>query len=207
MKKIIKSILLLSVALTFSSCVSEDDTAIPSLKIPFFNEGFETATADQDISLEGWSNVSLNGGNNVWKARYWSADGTYAQLSAFGTGESNMDTWLITPALNLDQTTNEALKFTYKAAHYNGQALSVWISMDYDGSNTAVAISNATWTDLNVTLPDYATSGYPSSFSHSNTIDISSFEGDVYVAFRYVGSSSGVTTTYQIDDIKIFENK
>ncbi len=207
MKKVIKSLLILSVAFTLNSCVSEDDTALPSLKIPFFEEGFENVEQTGVIDFEGWSNVSLNGGSKLWETRYYSADGTYAQLSAFGSGETNMDTWLITPAVDLEQTTSEALRFAYKAAYYNGQALSVWVSTDYDGSNTAEGINNANWTNLNVDLPDYATSGYPSTFSQSPILDLSSYSGQIYIAFRYQGSSSGVSTTYQIDNIIIFENK
>ncbi|WP_333876723.1 choice-of-anchor J domain-containing protein [Flavobacterium sp.] len=210
MKKILKRILAITLFCgVFVSCVNDEDTDIPTLRVAFFSEGFESIQNtgnNQFIALEGWSNVSVNGGSELWEARFFSSDGKYAQMSAFGTGEANVNTWLITPAINLDETENEALRFSYKAAFYNGQAVSVWISEDYDGSNTASGINNATWTNLNVSLPDYATSGYPNRFSLSDIIDLSDYNGNVHIAFRYVGGSSGVSTTYQIDNIKVFEN-
>lgn len=206
-----KSIFLLTVAAaTLTSCIKEDDFAIPALKTVFFLEDFESIPQantgnNQFIALEGWSNVSLNNGAERWEARSYD-NNKYAQLSAFGTGETNMNTWLISPAINLDETQNEAFAFTYKAAYYNGNAISVLVSQDYDGSGTAAAINSATWTELEVSLPDYLTNAYPDNFSNSGPINVSSFNGNVYIAIRYIGSSTGTSTTYQIDDIKLYEN-
>lgn len=210
MKNIKLTLLFVFSLALFSSCSNEDDTKIPPYKPLFFSEGFESIEntgSNQFIALEGWSNVSINGGAKKWEARYYSADGQYAQLQAFGSGETNMNTWLITPAINFDNTSNETLIFDYKAAYYNGQPVSVLVSTDYDGSNTAAAINSATWTNLNVSLPDFLTNGYPTSFSQSEWIDLSTYDGNVYVAFRYQGGSSGVSTTFQLDNIKLFENK
>lgn len=207
MKKIFKlSVVALTLGLAIG-CTS--DESVPPYKPVFFAETFngiakEDVGVGHNIALTGWSNVSLNGGKK-WEARTY-GDEIYAQLSSFNTGETNMDTWLVTPVINLDQTIKEALTFDYVAGYYTGQAVSVLVSTDYDGSNTAAAINAATWTNMNVTLPVYSTNSYP-PFSSSGAIDLSQFNGNVYVAFRYVGSSSGVTTTYEIDDIKLFENK
>jgi len=208
---ILKIVFLLALTSSvLTSCVKEDDFDIPVLREVFFLENFESIEDantgnNQFISLDGWSNVSLNGGSERWEARMFS-NNKYAQLSAYGTGETNMDTWLISPAINLDETKNEALSFLYKAAFHNGNAISVLISEDYDGSNTASAINSATWTDLEVSFPDFLTSGYPNDFSNTGSINISSYNGNVHIAIRYVGSSSGISTTYQIDDIKLYEN-
>jgi len=209
MKNIFKlSFLLLAVGSVAISCTEDEEMA--PFKPVFFSEtfeGIENTGNNQYIAIDGWSNVSLNGGAERWEALYRSDSGQYAQLAAFGTGETNMDTWLITSAIDFEQTENEALIFSYKAGFHNGQAVSVLVSTDYDGSNTAQAINNATWTDLEVVLPDFLTNGYPTSFSLSKVIDLSQFSGNVHVAFRYLGSSAGTSTTYQIDKIKLFENK
>ncbi len=208
MKNLYKLCLAIVASTMAFSC--SDDAEIAPFKPVFFAENFEgieDTGNNQYINLEGWSNVSLNGGNEKWEALYRSDSSQYAQLSAFGTGETNMNTWLISPAIDFDLTENEALIFSYKAGYYNGQALSVLVSTDYDGSNTAAGINNATWTDLEVALPDYLTNGYPLTFSLSEIIDLSGFSGNVHVAFRYIGSSSGVSSTYQLDNIKIFQNK
>jgi len=122
---ILKIVFLLALTSSvLTSCVKEDDFDIPVLREVFFLENFESIEDantgnNQFISLDGWSNVSLNGGSERWEARMFS-NNKYAQLSAFGTGETNMDTWLISPAINLDETKNEALSFLYKAAFHNG---------------------------------------------------------------------------------------
>lgn len=206
MKKIVK----LSFALLTLSFVTgcTGDSEIAPYKPVFFAEIFDGAEhvgIGQNIDFEGWSNVSINGGKK-WEARTYN-DEIFAQLSAFGSGEANMDTWLITPAINFDQTTNETLVFDYLAGYYNGQAVSVMVSTDYNGSGLAADVSAATWTNVPVVLPDYLTNGYPSNFSSSDLIDLSQFNGNVYIALRYLGSTSGVTTTYEIDNIKLFENK
>ena len=205
--KFLKTMFLLALGSSvLTSCVGDDDYVIPSIRNVFFMEDFETATVNQPISLTGWSNVSLNGGAKKWEAKTFD-DEIYTQLSAFGSSEPNMDTWLISPSINLDNTSNEAFAFLYKAAYHNGNAISVSISQDYDGSNTVTAVNEATWTTLDSSLPDYLTSGYPTNFSNSGPIDISSYNGNVHIAIRYLGGSSGISTTYQIDDIKLYENK
>jgi hypothetical protein len=172
---------------------------------PLFSESFEGITStgnNQFIALPGWSNVSINAGAEKWEARIFSGN-KYAQMSAFGTGENNVDTRLITPAINLDNTTAEFLRFGYKTGFANGIALSVWYSTDYDGSGTAAAINAATWTQFSVNLNVQDTS-YSSTFYSSGNIDMSGINGTVYVAFRYEGSATGVTTTYQVDNIEVF---
>jgi len=201
MKKILSSIFVVSMIVTFIGCVSDDDTFLPPLNTPIFAQDFESEEVGV-ITLTGWSNVSLNGGAK-WEVRSFNNE-KYAQLSAFGSGESNMDTWLVTDSINLNLKENPILRFSYKAAHHNGNALSVLVSTDYNGENTAEAINAANWINMDVALPDYSTNSYPNNFSASDAIDLSSFESPVYIAFRYVGSSSGVTTTYQVDNINIY---
>ena len=171
----------------------------------FFSQDFESITAtgaNQFINLPGWSNVSLNNGAKKWEARIFS-NNKYAQLSAFGSGETNMNTWLITPAINMDNTTNELLLFGSKIGFANGVAVTVLISTNYDGSGTAAAVNAATWTPLNPTMAPQ-TQSYPTDFVSSGPVDISSYNGNVHIAFRYVGSSTGINSTYQIDNIKVY---
>jgi len=173
--------------------------------LPLFSENFEGIAStgnNQFIALPGWSNVSINGGAERWEARIFSGN-KYAQISAFGTSENNMEAHLITSGINLDNSTNEFLRFGYKTGFANGIALTVWYSTNYDGSGTAAAINAATWTQFNVPLNVQDTS-YATNFYSSGNIDLSGINGTVYVAFRYVGSSSGVTTTYQVDNIEIY---
>ena len=205
MKNIFKlSFLLLAVGSVAISCTEDEEMA--PFKPVFFSEtfeGIENTGNNQYIAIDGWSNVSLNGGAERWEALYRSDSGQYAQLAAFGTGETNMDTWLITSAIDFEQTENEALIFSYKAGFHNGQAVSVLVSTDYDG--TTAGIATATWTELPFTKPTVNDVSV-----RSGAIDLSGYttSDNVRIAFKYTGSKTtgGITTTLQLDNIKITKN-
>jgi hypothetical protein len=171
---------------------------------PIYSENFESVTTGTTafISIPGWTNVNMNGGSTRWTGRIFS-NNKYAQMSAFNSNEAVVDARLITPAINLDNSTNEFMRFGYKTAFANGIALSVWYSTDYDGSGTVAAVNAATWTNFNLDLNQQSQS-FPSNFESSGSIDLSGFSGNIYVAFRYQGSTSGITTTYQVDNIEVF---
>jgi hypothetical protein len=185
---------------------TENDIQLTGERLaPLFAENFESISStgnNQFIALPGWSNVSINSGAETWEARIFGGN-KYAQMSAFGTGENAVDTRLITPAINLDNSTAEFMRFGYKTGFANGIALSVWYSTDYDGSGTLAAVNAATWTQFPITLGVQDTS-YSSNFYSSGNIDLSGINGNVYISFRYEGSANGVTTTYQVDNIEIF---
>jgi len=173
---------------------------------PLFSENFESITStgnNQFIALPGWTNVTMNaGGVERWEARIFS-NNKYAQMSAFSTNEASVDTRLISPAINLNNTTSEYFRFGYKTGFANGVALTVWYSTDYSGAGTVAAVNAATWTQFTVPLPVQDTS-FSSTFYGSGNIDLSAITGNVYIAFRYQGSSTGVTTTYQVDNFEVF---
>jgi hypothetical protein len=174
---------------------------------PLFAENFESITTvgnNQFIALPGWTNVTMNGGTEKWEARSFS-NNKYAQFSAFGTSETNVDARLITPGINLANTTDEFLRFGSKIGFANGEAVTVWVSNDYDGSGTVAAVNAATWTQLDATFAPQSQT-YPENFTGSGQVDLSALEGTVYISFRYVGSSTGVTSTYQIDNIEVYGN-
>ena len=78
--------------------------------------------------------------------------------------------------------------------------MTAFISTDYDG--TTGGIATATWTPLTFTTPST-----DDVFVNSGNIDLSAYESDnVRIAFKYTGSKSGVTTTLQLDNIKITKN-
>lgn len=188
-----------------ASCVNQDDITLPSMRIPFFTENFEQLPIG-NIQLDGWSNVSLTGEDNIWAVKSYGG-AKYAQISIFGTSQNTMDVWLITPSVDLTQKQNPTLKFAYKAAFYNGQTISVLVSNNYSGENSMAAIQNAAWHDVGIVLPDFSTNGYPNEFSISSDIDLSSFGQQIHIAFRYEAMQNGATTTYQLDNINIFEKK
>lgn len=188
---------------------TEADIMFDNLRMtPTFFEDFETITQvgnNQFINLTGWSNVSLNGGNELWEARIYQGN-KYAQFSAYGTGETDVDTWLITPNVDLSGANTAYLNFGSKIGYANGVAVTVWVSTDYNQAATPQAVNQAMWHQLHPQMASQ-TQNFPSNFTNSGMVDLSAYlGGNVAVAFRYQGSSNGVTSTYQIDNVKIIKN-
>lgn len=175
--------------------------------VPIFSENFESISNvgnGQNIALPGWSNVSMNNGQEKWEARSFSGN-KYAQFSPFGITpvENNVDTRLITPAINLTNTSGAFLRFGSKTGFANGVAVTLWVSTDYDGSGTVAAVNAATWTQLPAIFAPQSTS-FPANFTSSGNIDLSAYTGNVYFSFRYVGGTNNITTTYQIDNVEVY---
>ena len=163
------------------------------------DEDFESITSTAALTAAGWTNVNVNGGSTIYDPRSFSGNG-YLQISAFRSGESPLEAWLVSPAINLDATTGEELTFETNTGYDNGKALSVFVSSDFTGD-----VSTATWLRVDAALSEGPSSGY-NSFSSSGSINISCLSGDVHVAFKYDGADGGVTTTFQIDNVKVTGN-
>ena len=175
---------------SFLSC-NEAETDIPTVFKYAFNEGFSTATTgsgavEVPITLTGWVNHNATS-TRLWHARVFTGD--------------NYVAWLITPAIDLTSTTGEILSFTTKTRFSNGYPMTAFISTDYNG--TTAGIPTATWTPLT-----FATPSANDVIVSSGNIDISAYNSNnVRIAFKYTGSKTGgVTTTCQLDNIKITKN-
>ena len=163
-------------------------------------EGISNTGYDVWVSLDGWENISESNGTEKWEAREYS-NNKYAQISAYNTAETTMTVWLITSEINLDNSTGEVLTFQTKDGYNNGDGLEVFITSNFNGS-----ISSATWTKLDADLASGSSTGYASSFTDSGDIDLSSYNGKIRIAFKYSGGDPSLTTTYQVDEIKILGN-
>ena len=162
-----------------------------------FNEDFSSYSTGE-TNIPGWTNVNINGGSTLFKVGSYQGN-KFMKCSAYNSGEDPLEVWLITPAIDLDSSTGEELTFKTLTGYNNGQALSVYVSTDFNGD-----INNATWLLVDTTLADGPSSGYGSWVDGS--ADISCLSGNVYVAFRYKGGESGITTTFEVDDVKVSAN-
>lgn len=206
----LKTIFLLALSSSvLTSCVGDDDYVIPTVYTYAFNEAFSTSptgsgSVEVPITLDGWVNHNASSSTPV-SSRLWHArtfdNNIYAEFSSFySVTGTNDEAWLITPAIDLTGTTGEALSFSTKTRFANGYPLTAFVSTDYDG--TTAGIATATWTSLPFTAPTAN-----DVFVSSGAIDISAYESDnVRIAFKYTGSRAGVTTTLQLDNIKITKN-
>lgn len=183
------------------------DEELPPYKAQFFAQTFETQTAgsgsnEVPITIDGWINTNTKG-PRVWSCKEFN-NSKFAEFSSFYSTAAtlNDEAWLITSKLDFTTTVKETLNFKSEARFSNGAELKVLVSTDFDG--TIAGIATATWTEVPVTLPTV-----DNVFVSSGATDLSAFESNnVYIAFKYIGSKpANKTTTFQIDNIKLFENK
>jgi hypothetical protein len=162
--------------------------------ITIFNEGFQSIQNEDDLDALGWTNINVSGGSERYEDSSFAGD-TYLKISAFGTGESPLEAWLITPAINLDGSSEEQLSFDISANFETGQALTAFITDNYTGDPTTTE-----WTQLDANIPIGG-----SSFGSfiTSTINISCLSGNIHVAFQYLGAAGGAETRYHIDNIKV----
>lgn len=166
------------------------------------DENFESGKAYEKVAIPGWLNAIVQGTYN-WEYRSYS-NNLYPNLSA-NKHEGVLETWLITPIMNLQQ--DMILKFDMKLGYYNGDALSLMISDDFNGEPGSIGA--ATWTDLtsNLTIDKSSVGGYDSNWTNY-TVDLSAYTGKVvYIGFKYLGNGTKgddlCSTTYQIDNIYV----
>jgi hypothetical protein len=201
----------------------------PLGSITLLNENFETQTANSTVpyvpvTITDWQNNSEVGAKK-FDARIFNSN-KYANLSGFGTNNGDIKTWLVTKGINLDATINETLTFETKQDFYMSSTtgggfpvpsdLQILISNNYTGIGNPWA-SEVTWTDVTAqaTLsPGSTTSNYPTLFTASGAINLSSYSGTIYIAFKYSGFDNTATTAvpgdktsaWEIDNIKVVGN-
>ncbi|MFN8238177.1 MAG: DUF5689 domain-containing protein [Chitinophagales bacterium] len=153
-----------------------------------------------NLNIPSWTNFAVTG-NELYQIS--GTSDFYAKITAFGSGKSSVVSWLVTPKVNLNSTTNEILTFKTAAGFLKaGTLFEVFISNDFSGDPTT-----ATWTPLSATIATAPASGY-SSFTSSGNVSLSSFSGDVVIGFKYTGAdpsgtASDLTTTYEVDNVFI----
>ena len=162
-----------------------------------FFENFQEIKKTSDLEDLGWTNENRYLGNEKFNKR--SSQGNVSmQISAYNTGENPLEAWLITPPINLDNSTNEVLSFDTKATYDNGTILTAWVSTDFKDN-----ITEATWQQLDVKVSVGPGNSYVNDYISSGEISLDCLEGDVFIALKYLGGDPGISTTYDIDNIKI----
>lgn len=163
-----------------------------------FSQNMETVSNISDLVSQGWEHVLIAGSESFVIGNF--SGNNYAQISGFSSGESEMETWLVTPDINLDGSTDESLTFDLEVAFSNGVILSVLITDNYTGD-----VTTTEWTEVDVTIPNVPASGF-GGFNNVGDISIDCLNGDVRVAFKYLGSDPTATTRYHIDNVEVTGN-
>ena len=171
-----------------------------------FQEDFETSVTNAPISFAGWKNIGETGARSYLGKL--SSNNRYAEISAFATAQPSVICWLIMPAVNLVNSANEVLSFQTKDGFDNGGILNVYVSTNYDGSNTPW---KSKWTQLKTVVSKGSVTSVAAGWVSSGNISLSGYSGNIYIAFRYDGADPSTvndkrTTSFQIDNIRISGN-
>ncbi len=204
MKKLITSILLLTLSLgVFTSCSKEDDFEVAPFRPVFFGESFPEGDIDYnaDFDFPGWVNYAETG-TKKWIERDFNNSG-YIQFSPFGSGQASNIGWAITPKFTIGDGQNVVLSFSSASNFVDdpNNKLEVFISTNFNGTDAGVL--TATWTPLNATVADYTTNGYV--YIPSGDIDLSDYSGNINIAFKVTGNGNTLDGLFQVDDIKIYK--
>lgn len=171
-----------------------DCTGPVSTSVVVFEEDFESITNEGQLDGMGWTNINVSGGSERYERNSFSGD-SYLKISAFGTNEDPLEAWLVTPGIDMDNTTQEELSFNISTNFETGKILTAYITNNYTGDPLTT-----TWTELDANIP-IGDSGFGDFVS--SKINISCLDGTVHVAFKYLGADGGAETRYHIDDIKV----
>jgi len=197
----------LILALNATSDVNFTDSRCSLLNVNDFNtiikEDFETSINNTNLDFVGWKNFA-QAGSWLWREKVFSGNG-YAEFSTFGSGSASNIAWLISPGINMDAQANEYLNFKSAQHHLDSpdNKLEVFVSTNYDGTNVLAA----TWMPISASLASQSNAWY--EFVDSGLINLSSYTGTLYVAFKVTGSGTNLLLdgAYQIDDFSIIASK
>lgn len=168
--------------------------------LPTFNETFESYPVTTAGSLFPKYVNDAFVGNRYWDVKTFGSN-KYIQMTAFGaTGTTK--TYLMMPVAF---TPGNKFSFKSKDGYNNGNVLKVYYSTNYVAGGD---LADATLVNItpSFTISSGTTSGYAVNFVNSGDFVIpSSLTGNGYFIFEYAGNGAGgaLTTTIQIDDVKV----
>lgn len=204
--KINKTISILGLVsfLSLVGCSPEDDIKNPDFTPLIYSEDFSVGAVDNTIlDNTGWENIAEIG-TAKWKEQVYSGN-AYAEFTTFLSGDAVNVGWLISPKIDMDLNEGEKLQFRSSQSYVTSAAnsLEVLIATDYDGTN----LTTANWQPVTANLPT-TTSAY-FEFMNSGVVDLSTYTGKINLAFKVKGSGTNTALdgSYQIDDIRIYNNK
>lgn len=185
---------------------SEKDIAMSGNRsVPFFTEDFQSVKHNVNFALPGWSNV-VEKASKLWRSIVYGGNG-YAEFNTTSTTAAENVAWLVSPKIDLKDYKNVVLSF--RSAQHDLKidsslnTLEVYVSTNFEGSS----ISKAKWIKLEAKVASLSTPAR--EFISSGGIDLSSYSGNINIAFKYIGSGKDKTLNgaFMVDDIKIFGEK
>jgi hypothetical protein len=165
---------------------------------------FEDQNTNSPVNIAGWTNF-VETGTQPWEAfesnSANSSLGISARVGSQNSGDDNTISWLITPELSIESNSRITFEFKTSNSFSDASILEVLYSSNWDG--TEEGVTTADWgdvTDASIVSDDQFFGDWVSS----GLIDMSCFDGDGYIAFKYTGSGDeNKDGTYELDDILI----
>lgn len=168
------------------------DPEPPTDPVTSLNVDFEGLSSIS--SLSGWSTKEVSG-NAAWFTQTYS-NNTFAACTGYGSnktpGANGFESWLISPALNVDGMAQKTLSFKSMVGYTGGGTLEVYVLSSADPAT-------ATKTKLNATIP--SPTGSWGDWTDSGTLSLAGYTGVVYIGWCYSAPTSSGYTTYRIDDV------
>lgn len=170
-----------------------------TVTVSSIDENFNSYGASISGLLEtGWTSVTVQG-NKDWFLKEFDSN-TYASMTGY-KGTAPFESWLITPAINVDNLAEKVFSFRTQVADYGSvnSKFEVYVLTSNDPKT-------ATKTKVNPVLADPATAGSTpySEWANSGNIDLSSFAGKkVYIGFCYSATQDAEYATWCLDDVKV----
>ncbi|MGJ5642749.1 DUF5689 domain-containing protein [Formosa sp. S-31] len=164
-----------------------------------YQESFSDATDDTILDTAGWINFSERG-QVLWTEQIYSKNG-YAEFGTFGANDTENVAWLISPRIDMTSNLTEYLNFKMAQHHLDSvkNKVEVLVSTNFNG----VDVLSAIWEPIEAKLPTKYDEWY--TFKDSGLIDISNYQGILYVAFKVTGSGTNeaLDGSYQLDDFRV----
>lgn len=212
MKNIFYKIVIVAFSISFVSC-EDPETELAPFKPVVYKEVFDPNFIQEDeyLVIKDWTSFAQVG-SVKWTEQDDDENG-YIQFTTFGstTGDVSNVAWAITPKINMDNSVNEILTFKTAAEFVTdaNNKLEVFISNDFDGVDvlaaTWVPVVNANIAGLSTNLPTGSADGVLNI--NSGQVDLSTYTGNIHIAFKATGSStnSNLDGSLRVDEIKIYD--
>ena len=152
---------------------------------------------DEDLYSGGWMVYDYISGANSWEIDEFGGI-TYAMITEYDSDPPYPHSWYISPEIDLSGQGEVTFTFYNQTAFRTGDAFSVHISADYDGSGDP---ADATWTELDAELDPHTGGGF-GSWTHSGDIDLSDYTGTVHIGFQYESDEDNIGR-WHINDVLV----
>ena len=163
---------------------------------------------DQSLTSGGWTTQLLSGSSfSAWGLFIptGSNPNSAAKISCYnsGTGMGEVsEAWLISPKLDFTGSTTPYFNFRNVVRYGLNPPVKVLISTDYDGTSNP---NTATWADVTSSVIWDTDINSWSSWKDSGDISLTSYiSSKTYIAFQYIGTNTSGVSTWEIDDIIIY---